>query len=366
MNTGRNENLRGTGIGGAAARNGTLLAALLLLGGCSRPGTSGSATTTTPTFANPQILQFRILASPKRDEAVCARAKRQQERETTLGRPWSAEVYRDPDAKQDLSARWYRCDPEFAQTAIGNPDMLVRRLPDSAGAGGIPNFPGTMVAQHEVLALADNYNINRVDFESIRTGLDESGAPCVVFAMTKDGATKLFNLTSMRLPTAGVFSSMAIIFDDRVISAPRLNDSITTHGQITGRFTLDEVNRLVDLCNVTHIAKPRPMPQPASLGTGFVSPTGTRPLPTSLGTGVVRPLPVFTPSPTGAPAATRPVATSTGTPAAKPSVTPTATPTGTPAAKPSGTSTGVTTGITSGISAGTPTATPSPTTVKRP
>jgi hypothetical protein len=271
------------------ASAGLITASAALLGlcvGCNKsPGADEPTTVPPHTFANPQILQLRIIAGPNTDPTVCERAKAQQEKETILGRPWSADVYRDPDTRKDLSARWHGCHADFARDAITNPDYLIRKLPGNAGE-----------EKHEILILADNFNINRADLGRINAGLDDGGRPCVYFETTEPGAKKLFTLTSRRLPTNGQHSYIAIVFDDEVVSAPRLNEAISSRGQITGNFTLDEVKNLVDLCNITHVAKPRPKPAPIApvafpLGTGAFFPT---PTPTPTRSPVLK----ATPSPT--------------------------------------------------------------------
>jgi hypothetical protein len=313
MNAARNHVAPGTIVRYAAA-----FIALAVSGGCNRSGPAAPAPAPAPKlFPNPRILQFRILAVMSRDAPVCELAKAQQLKETRLGRPWSAEVYKD-DAQTNLMARWYRCDKEFVDSIAGNTDYLLRQLPSRTA----PEF--------EVLALADNFNINRADFQEIRPDLDESGAPCISFGMTEKGAKKLYNLTSARLPTGGHHSYLAILFDETVVSAPRLNEVISDRGMITGKFTRDEVQRLVDLCNITHVAKPRPMPPVGAVGTGFAVSPRAVPLPTPMapvGTGFAPP-PSFARTPTA-----------TATPTPKPTSTPTAKPSGLPTLKPEGTGT---------------------------
>jgi hypothetical protein len=248
-----------------AARVRTWLAipGLLLSCGCSSTVAS-EPPAAAQAVVDPQILQFRIVAGTGTDELACERAQALQEKESKLGHPWSTEVYRDPEVKKELSARWVRCDSSFAELFLGNRDVLLRRLPEKAGGA----------AQYEVLLLADNFNINRVDFERVTAGFDSQGFPCVLFSMTPAGAKRLFNLTSRRLPVGGGnHSHMAIVVDGNVISAPRLNEAVSDNGQITGNFTLEEVERLANLCNkvlakTTSTAKPTGTSTPKPTGTG--------------------------------------------------------------------------------------------------
>jgi len=272
--------VRSTFFRGAGIRNRIAIAALLL--GCGCFSAEASEPPAAPTAgANPQVLQFRILAGMGTDELVCERAKALEEKETELGRPWSTEVYRDPNLKKDVSARWYRCDADFAKSMLENRDLLFRRLPDKTGGA----------AQYEVLVLADNFDIKRDDFESVSTGIDNQGSPCVLFAMTPAGAKKLFTLTSRRLPVGdGNHSYMAIMVDEKVISAPRLYEAISSRGQITGNFTMEEVEQLVKLCNIV-AQKPTETDNPKPTGTGAATPSGT---------SILKPTGTGNPKPTGA------------------------------------------------------------------
>jgi len=231
-----------------------IAAVLLLSGGCSRgepTGPDGKPLT----FAYPEILQLRILVHPLTDEAVYRQATDLQKKETDLGRSWSTDVYRDPAEKTELVARWYPTDDHFGRNSATSPDMAVRLVKDASGG----------IRRYEVLVLADQFNISRVDFARVRPDLDEFGHPCVSFTMTSAGAKKLNALTSQRLPKNGRHSNLAILFDEQVVSAPQLKNAIETDGRITGNFTREEVARLVDLCNVIHAVRRQPAPRPIAV-----------------------------------------------------------------------------------------------------
>jgi preprotein translocase subunit SecD len=69
---------------------------------------------------------------------------------------------------------------------------------------------------------------------------DQSGKPYVAFELTSDGSKLFGDYTSSH-----VGDYLMIVLDKKVISAPRIQQAITTgSGSITGSFTLDEANAL--------------------------------------------------------------------------------------------------------------------------
>ena len=90
-------------------------------------------------------------------------------------------------------------------------------------------------------------NVKGNHVRSADVGTDQIGKPAVHFSMNSAGAVLLGSLTSRNMPDEANnhFRRMAIIMDNQVISAPRLNDQISDRGIITGDFTEDEVRELV-------------------------------------------------------------------------------------------------------------------------
>jgi SecD/SecF fusion protein len=71
-----------------------------------------------------------------------------------------------------------------------------------------------------------------------------TGRPSVLFTMSPVGARLFGELTSQN-----VDKQMAILLDDEVYSAPNIQSAISDSGQITGRFTRQEVEDLVQILN---------------------------------------------------------------------------------------------------------------------
>lgn len=88
--------------------------------------------------------------------------------------------------------------------------------------------------------------VNGDDLSSATTEFDKTGY-VVSFKLGTTGANKMLRLTAANQPDGSFHRRMAIIMDKRVISAPQLNSPISDSGQITGNFTKEEVNFLVNI-----------------------------------------------------------------------------------------------------------------------
>ena len=138
---------------------------------------------------------------------------------------------------------------EAAKQAYNNalpPDLVV--VPgseDIAAAGG--GTPGTVY-----------YVVRRVppitgrDLRTAQPSLDQNNLPAVGFSLSRDGAVRFGQLTEQNINR-----QLAIILDNRVISAPVIQSRITDQGQITGGF---DQQRAQDLALVLRSgALPAPM-----------------------------------------------------------------------------------------------------------
>ena len=70
------------------------------------------------------------------------------------------------------------------------------------------------------------------------SGLD----PIVTFEFNSEGAEKFYKLTS-----ENIGRDVAILVNGKVLTAPRVNAPISSSGGITGNFTQEEAQKLVDL-----------------------------------------------------------------------------------------------------------------------
>lgn len=77
------------------------------------------------------------------------------------------------------------------------------------------------------------------DLRVARPGLDENNQPAVHFELKSDGAQKFGKLSG-----DNIGRYLAIVLDNRIISAPRLEGRITDQGRISGGFTSETANDL--------------------------------------------------------------------------------------------------------------------------
>lgn len=77
------------------------------------------------------------------------------------------------------------------------------------------------------------------DLRNARPTLDENNRPAVSFSLNREGAQKFGRVTS-----ENIGRQLAIILDNRVMSAPVIESRITDEGRISGSFTQEEVNDL--------------------------------------------------------------------------------------------------------------------------
>jgi preprotein translocase subunit SecD len=108
-------------------------------------------------------------------------------------------------------------------------DMEV--LPGSSERGG-----GGEAVYYVVRKIAP---VTGQDLRSAKPGLDENNAPAVLFELKAQGATKFGKLSG-----DNIGRYLAIVLDNRVVSAPRLDGRITDHGRISGGFTPESANDL--------------------------------------------------------------------------------------------------------------------------
>ncbi len=89
------------------------------------------------------------------------------------------------------------------------------------------------------------------------TGLGENMEAAVNFSFNSEGATRFFRLTDRYKPKKdGSKSQLAIILDGKVHSAPNINSAIRSQGQITGNFSPQELQALVNVLNAGALELP--------------------------------------------------------------------------------------------------------------
>jgi protein-export membrane protein SecD len=139
--------------------------------------------------------------------------------------------------------------PEEVKARVGTTAKLTFQLVDQsvsveeAKSNGVPpddvlladeDRGGSVLVHKEVLVSGD-------DLTNAYAGFDNrNGQPAVMFELNSKGATAFARVTR-----DNIGKPFAIILDNKVVSAPVIQSEIPGgHGQITGRFSQEEVNRL--------------------------------------------------------------------------------------------------------------------------
>jgi SecD/SecF fusion protein len=172
-------------------------------------------------------LEFRITADPglPKDRPIIEQAKLlpPSQKSVTIG--------------GNKVAEWVAYDVEEFGPA-DEEGGIVRRM-----AGDMP----------EALVLMDPWNVTGEYVTSSTKGLDDRGGPAVHFAFDRDGARRFQQLTSQNKPnpaTPNVYRNLGIILDKTLVSAPRIETTISDRGMISGgSMTEQEVEHVVEILN---------------------------------------------------------------------------------------------------------------------
>jgi hypothetical protein len=115
---------------------------------------------------------------------------------------------------------------------------------------------GNLVAKGSPRAVTGDY------LTSVTRGGTPDLKPCINFELSKTGAALFGDLTGKNVPdrrsgSGAFYRDLAIILDGQVMSTPTINSRIEGKAQISGNFTVEEVDRLVAML--------RSKPLPATL-----------------------------------------------------------------------------------------------------
>jgi SecD/SecF fusion protein len=104
----------------------------------------------------------------------------------------------------------------------------------------------------EALVLIDPMNVTGEYLTGTTKGVSERGGPAVNFSFNSQGARRFQQLTSQNKPNeaTGARRYLGIILDNRLISAPGINETISNHGQISGSgMDEKEVDFIISILN---------------------------------------------------------------------------------------------------------------------
>jgi len=156
-----------------------------------------------------------------------------------------------------------RANAEFASKTLHDEfgNALAWWVPVQQGQESVEGFKGKEIATRtiskdshdvlEVLVVKDKFDVNGNYVKRAVADTDASGEPCVALTFNEAGARLLAGLTASNLPDqhSGFSRKLGIIIDGKLHSAPRIMSTVSKEARISGRFTQEEVQDLVDLLN---------------------------------------------------------------------------------------------------------------------
>ena len=140
--------------------------------------------------------------------------------------------------------------------AIVNSDAAKMKLPrDLRLKWSVKPEAGHAYALYSLKAMNGQPSMQGAVIDDAKDDFNQMHQPIVTMAMTNDGAREWANLTKKNIGRG-----VAIVLDDAVYSAPRVNSEINGgHSEISGHFTIDDTR---DLANVLKSGK---MPAPTNI-----------------------------------------------------------------------------------------------------
>lgn len=151
---------------------------------------------------------------------------------------------RGPKGVRSADAHWYRVNR--IENWYDSTDQLQFLIDDPAGFFRARGFVGDLYDGEYYMLCWDTPGSRLTNAEgdwsvsNASPSTDQLGRPAIAFQMSPTGAGLLGDLTRQH-----VGEPMAVLLDDQVYTAPRLESRISRSGQITGQFDQQELNYIV-------------------------------------------------------------------------------------------------------------------------
>ncbi|MDZ4852249.1 MAG: protein translocase subunit SecD [Pirellulaceae bacterium] len=214
------------------------------------------------------ILNFRIVANQTDHQSIIQLARKQAASEDGYLR-LTKEVYDGEGNERPVVGLWQAVGRDekakegiFPYKSADTRDIL-RDHKTGQIIENIPSFERPLEFEKWLLAKGVNdvdmllalerggkrfVEVTGDDLQTARRAMSKSGFPEVEFAMKSAGAKRLSDLTYANRPDPSGFKRrLAIVLDEKVLSAPNLNQPISSSGVIQGNFTRAEVDFLVNI-----------------------------------------------------------------------------------------------------------------------
>jgi prepilin-type processing-associated H-X9-DG protein len=153
---------------------------------------------------------------------------------------------------KNLIAGWREITPEVTREDGNFVEILQTRL-ENARDITTRQIAGQAPGCCEVLCIFEPTADRRVTGKYLVQATperDQAGNPSISFTLTPSGGTRLGILTAKYSPGIdGTEYHMAMLLDDKVQTAAVIRSPIHSNGQITGKFTYDDVARITNILN---------------------------------------------------------------------------------------------------------------------
>lgn len=171
-------------------------------------------------------LEFRVLANSRDHAAPIEQAKKSD----------ASKIY---DDERNLLAWWVPLATGKESTLDASGEIISRT---------------TGAADHqttEVLVANDPFNLNGGYLVRVAMGADETGRPSLSLKFNSGGGRLMRELTEKNLPdeAEGFSRRLGIILNGTIHSAPAIRAAIGERAEISGDFTEEEAQDLVDVLN---------------------------------------------------------------------------------------------------------------------
>ncbi len=173
--------------------------------------------------------------------AFWARVAR-EDKETNGVKPFKIDVF---PGREMLRIAAHATDP----TQVGR----IIELPQGVQIADMAQFALYLenqgVKQIDVLMYKDEYNVTGSFLGIVKPDYDEQGHLCVSFTLRGVGVNLFSRLTGQNVPDpdTGFARRLGIVLDNTLLSAPNIISRISQQGQITGKFSQQEIEFLVGI-----------------------------------------------------------------------------------------------------------------------
>ena len=212
------------------------------------------------------ILRFAILANGADHQNLITMATEQAESKNR-GKRLAKRILQNGD-DGPVTGIWAEVDREVvdgkgkvgplrvsvANAVVRNPDTgQILQLPPQLRGENSEALVAAWLDQQNISAIEalmyvdPPLDITGEDLAFAASTFDQNGAPAVAFNLTDAGSSRFFALTTNNAKVGSRTRQLGIVLDDKLLSAPSIQSPIRKEGRITGRFTREEVEDLVQI-----------------------------------------------------------------------------------------------------------------------